>query len=109
MNLTLPAGDARRGLLFTGNDRIGRFRAGFHAWLADNYYVYDRFCEEADKVRATGRAHYSARTIAEVLRHESTVREKAGDYKLNNNFVPDMARLYGDMRGEIEFFRERGR
>lgn len=109
MNLTLPHGDIRWGLLWTGNDHKSRFRKGFHEWLSENYYVFVRFCQEADKIRSNGRKHYSARTIAEFLRHESMVSSKTGDYKLNNNVVPDLARLYTDMHAGGDFFQERGR
>jgi len=111
MQLVLPPteGNARLGLLWTGNDRKDRYRKGFHDWLADNYYVFKRFSEEANKIRATGRERYSARTIAEFIRHETALSQYGGNYKLNNNVVPDMARLYADMNGCPDFFKERGR
>ncbi|MEO6147336.1 MAG: hypothetical protein ABIT70_09860 [Sulfuriferula sp.] len=71
-----------------------RFRGDFLDWMADNGHVYDAFSEAADKVWAAGWRHYSARTIMEVIRHRSNVREIHGEYKINNNQIPDMARLY---------------
>lgn len=71
----------------------GQFRKGFPAWLEENGAVWRRFEREADLIRAR-RTHYSARTIVEVLRHESALAESGGDFKLNNNHAPDLARLY---------------
>lgn len=70
------------------------FRKGFLSWLADNLHVWSAFRREADKVWSRGRRHYSARTIGEVLRHESFLAERCGEWKLNNIHFPDLARLY---------------
>ena len=72
-----------------------KFRPDFAAWLLANVSIWNRFCIEADKVWGRGRRHWSARTIIEYLRHETALRE-AGDFKVNNNYAPDMARLYAD-------------
>lgn len=69
-------------------------RNGFAAWLSENGHVWRRFEQEADEVWNRGRRHYSARTIVEVLRHESALREKDPVFKLNDHKTPDMARLY---------------
>ena len=71
------------------------FRSGFAAWLADNLHVWRAFEREADRIWSRGRRHYSARTIVEVLRHESALAEVGGEWKINGNVVPDLARLYG--------------
>ena len=70
------------------------FQPGFRSWLTDNWHVWTRFCQEAEMVWSTGREHYSARTIIEVMRHESVTRQNGG-WKLNNTWVPDLGRLYG--------------
>lgn len=70
------------------------FRPGFLVWLASNLHIWTAFRREADKVWSRGRRHYSARTIGEVLRHESFLSEKFGEWKLNNIRFPDLARLY---------------
>ena len=41
-----------------------------------------------------GRKRYSARTIIEVLRWDSDLREKNKLFKISNNMVPGMARLW---------------
>lgn len=73
---------------------LSRYREDFSEWLLDNQHIWRAFVREADKVWNRGRRHYSARTIIEVLRHESTLSEASGEYKINGNYVPDLARLY---------------
>lgn len=70
------------------------FRPGFVAWLADNLHVWAAFKREADRIWSRGRRHYSARTIGEVLRHESALADTGSEWKLNNVVFPDLARLY---------------
>lgn len=86
---------------------VDLFREGFIAWLATNAQVWTAFEREATKVWNRGRRHYSARTIVEVLRHESALAEIGGDYKLNDHHTPDLARLYAlrypDRDGLFEF------
>jgi len=72
----------------------GMFRSDFAEWLVENGHVWRRFEAEADKVWARGRKHYSARTIIEVLRHESALTDTDKTWKLNDCRTPDMARLY---------------
>lgn len=73
-----------------------KYRADFSAWLMANHPIWLRFCAEADKVWRSGRRHWSARTIIEYIRHETALAEQGGLFKLNNNFAPDMARLYAE-------------
>jgi hypothetical protein len=79
--------------------RPDAFQPGFLDWLSDNWPVWERFEREASYIWFRGRRHYSARTIIEWLRHETVLREAVrqdvGEFKLNNNWVPDLARLYG--------------
>lgn len=89
-------------------DGGNKFKAGFFYWLRDNFGIWKRFVQEADKVRAAGRDHYSARTIGEYIRHETALRE-AGEVKINNNAFPDCARLYMHMRKCEGFFELRTR
>lgn len=73
-----------------------KFRPDFAEWLAANPAIWDRFCAEANKVWARGRRHYSARTLIEFIRHETTLAQVGGEWKIDNNHAPDMARLYQD-------------
>ena len=69
------------------------FRPDFYNWLVDNVHVYDEFERKALQV-AKYRKAYSARTIIETMRHDTAIRELGGEYKLNNNYTPFMARLF---------------
>lgn len=71
-----------------------RFRPDFLPWMRENFHIWERFREEADKIRATGRSHYSARTIGEWMRHQTALSEAGGIWKINDHVWPDMARLY---------------
>lgn len=85
------------------------FRDDFIDWLIVNYQVWLAFEREADKVWNRGRRHYSARTIGEVLRHESTLSEKPNEhgFKLNDHAWPDLARLYMLMHPDRAGFFEK--
>lgn len=83
-----------------------RYREDFHAWLTDNYHVWERFKAEANKIRGAGWDHYSARTIIEVLRHESNLRDVGGRWKLNDWYTPDLARLYMELDSTADGFFE---
>lgn len=83
------------------------YRPGFYHWLRDNADIWKRFAAEANKLRAQGRSHYGARTIAEFLRHETALRESP-ELKLNNNQVPSLARLYMRVYECPGFFELRG-
>lgn len=75
-------------------DNAAEFPEGFEAWVDANMRVVRRFFAEADKVWDRGRRRYSARTIIEVLRHETSLADLGEPWKLNNNSVPALARLY---------------
>lgn len=72
------------------------FRPEFDSYVMENWPVYVAFEQRALRV-AEYRNHYSARTIAEVIRHDTAIGEIGGDYKINNNFIPDLARLFALM------------
>ena len=77
------------------------YRDGFALWLSQNFPIWERFEREASKVWDSGRRHYSARTIGEFIRHETAlVSANDGDFKVNNNRFPDLARLYLAMHSE---------
>lgn len=85
------------------------FRRDFMDWLITNWHVWVAFEFEADRIWNMGRRHYSARTIYEYLRHETVVKEGPNEYefKLNNNVVPDLSRLYILMHPDRDGFFER--
>ena len=75
-------------------DSKERFTTEFMDWLPDNLHVWDAFVEETMKIRRRGYKHYSARTIVHVLRHHSAISETSGEWKINNNHSPYLARLF---------------
>lgn len=75
------------------------FRADFPEWLRANHPIYAEFERQAMNIAAR-RDRYSARTILEVMRHNSALSENGGHFKLNNNRAPCMARLFSIMHPE---------
>jgi hypothetical protein len=75
---------------------LSKYRPDFADWLSANPHIWSAFCAKANEVWARGRRHYSARTIVEVMRHESAIAEASGEWKITNNFIPDMSRLFRD-------------
>lgn len=71
-----------------------KFTPEFLAYLPPNRHVWVAFEREALRVVARGFQHYSARTIIEVLRHNSALAEAGGPWKLNDHFTPGLARLF---------------
>ena len=71
-----------------------QFPADFMEWLPDNSAVWQGFCGEAVAIHQRGFKHYSARTIIEVLRHHSSLRDASEPWKLNDHYTPYLARLF---------------
>lgn len=72
------------------------FRPDFLAWLIANVHVFAEFERRAVEV-SRFRRHYSARTIVEVMRHETAIGQLSGEFKINDWFTPSMARLFVQM------------
>lgn len=70
------------------------FKPGFASWYELNGAIYAEFEKQALRVASMGRKHYSARTIAEYIRHSTLQREENSQYKLNDHVTPDLARLF---------------
>lgn len=84
------------------------YRRDFPSYLADNFHVFNAFERAADKIWNRGRRHYSGRTIIEVLRHESALADDDHQFKLNNNWTPDLCRLYMQFHPErVDIFETR--
>jgi hypothetical protein len=93
-------------MLVCQNDALFRFDA--IDWLNGNWAVYERFEQEANGIWDRGRTHYSHRTIWEYLRHETALREADNelDFKLNDHYTKDCARLYILLHPERDGFFE---
>ena len=68
---------------------------GFFHWLQFNEHIWLQF-ERHALTMAAKRDRYSARTIIEVMRWNSDLREQQGKplFKLSNNMTPGLARLW---------------
>ena len=88
-----------------------RFRPEFYDWLKDNYAIFEYFEQAAIKTWNAGHKHFGARTIVEVMRYRTALREIGnGEWKLNDNKTPDMSRLFTILHPEMSgFFEQRRR
>lgn len=84
----------------------GHFREDFAPWLDRNWNVWYRFETQAAAVLKR-RRHYASRTIIEYLRHETALAEVDGEYKLNNNYIGDVSRLFMMLHDCPGFFETR--
>lgn len=67
---------------------------GFPEWARRNFHIIDHVIMEVAKVKAAGFNHYSMRTIIEVTRHHTALRQSGGaEYKINDHITPDLSRL----------------
>lgn len=73
----------------------------FWLWYQDNQHVYDAFRKAALRMAMSGRKRYSARTIAEVIRWNTEIQDSDVVFKINNNYVPGLARLFMWKYGEL--------
>jgi hypothetical protein len=69
--------------------------------------VWRLFVCEADRVRNSGRTHYSARTILEFIRHHQVINAGNRDFVVNNNWQAGIARAYMALRNCPRFFETR--
>lgn len=72
-----------------------KYPAGFFRWLEhpQNKLLFARFSLQAHQM-AERRPRYSARTIVEVMRWNTEIRDSSVTFKIQNNMVPGMARLW---------------
>lgn len=104
-------GDARKataqGFILAAPDC---FREGFGRWLEDNWGIWLAFEKEALRVHAAGRTHYSANRVIEYLRHDTAMRDRDSEWKMDDRWVSSLARLFAMMNprmSELFEFRER--
>ena len=76
-----------------------KYPAGFFQWLIQNQHIWNQF-ELHSLTMARKRLRYSARTIIEVMRWNSDIRQVEKTFKLSNNMVPGLARLFMHTHGE---------
>ena len=69
------------------------YMEGFDAWVANNQSIFESIVDQAYLVHARGHKHYAIATLWEVARHHAMLAEKNSEFKLNNNWCADVARL----------------
>ena len=78
------------------------------AWFDTNWHIVRAFESTALRLIAKGRKHYSARTIVEVLVHDSLLSEIGGEFKIGNDNAPDLARVFVVLHPEhVDFWEYR--
>lgn len=79
-----------------------KFPEGFFHWLQYNHHIWTEFEKLASQMAVRQmRIRYSARTIVEVMRWNTNLREGPDiTFKLSNNMVPGLARLWMVKHGE---------
>jgi hypothetical protein len=88
----LAASEPREAALVRCNP--DRFAVDFLFYLLDNWAVWRAFEQTANALWERGILHFGARCIGEHLRYETALRERSGDWKLNDHRWPDFARLW---------------
>ena len=85
------------------------YPVNFWRWLRTNKHVYRAFKIYAFRMAMKGRTRYGAKTIVEVLRYETDLKDTEKTFKLNNNYTSGMARLFMSEYGQKYpgFFRLR--
>jgi hypothetical protein len=78
------------------------------SWFESNWHIVEAFEAAALHLIRIGREHYSARTIVEVLVHESILKETDGEFKIGNDHAPDLARIFVALHPEhLDFWEYR--
>lgn len=75
-------------------------------WFIMNWHIVEAFETVALKLISMNRTHYSARTIVEVLVHQSVLKEINGKFKIGNDNAPDLARVFVVLHPEYVDFWE---
>jgi len=114
--LSSTLGSTRQQQAFRFADNEHDFSLEFPGYIKHNWHVYLRFEAHALKVIAKKFKHYSAVTIVAVMRFHSDTQEvegqpeRPGVFKMNNNNVADLARLFNLMNPQYpDFFEFRKR
>lgn len=87
-------------------DRTSKRR--FDAWLAANPHVWELFALYSNEAIRAGHEHYSADAIVHRIRWHVSVETRGDEFKINNNYVAFLARMFADCFPQhAGFFRMR--
>ncbi len=76
------------------------YPVGFWHWLEKNEHIYRAFKVRAFRMALTGRKRYSARAIVHSIRWETDLKDSKIEFKINNNYISGLARLFMSEYGE---------
>ena len=77
-------------------------------WVPDNRHIIDEFTQLAFAAKAAGYHHHGGQALYEYMRFNRMIKEKRGDYKLNNNNVGMITRCVMLANPELDgFFQEK--
>ena len=85
-----------------------RYPEGFFYWIRkkESQRIYAEFVRRALQMKRSGREIYSAKTIIEIIRWHTDLRDKDVTFKLSNNWTSGLARLAMAEYEELDgFFR----
>tara|TARA_B110001454_G_C12641113_1_gene401226 strand:- start:492 stop:875 length:384 start_codon:yes stop_codon:yes gene_type:complete len=75
-------------------ERLGTRRKRFLKWLSKNPDVWIEFVSLSLEAIGSGRKHYSAWLIAAVIRHQHDIKSSDGEFKISNERIGWLARLF---------------
>ena len=86
-------------------ERVGDW---LDTWVPDNRHIIDEFTQLAFAAKAAGYHHHGGQALYEYMRFNRMIKEKRGDYKLNNNNVGMITRFVMLANPELDgFFQEK--
>lgn len=100
-----PTDPADRAIAVLRRDPLG-FKSVTEGWLLKNRQVWIQFYQLTEGLRATGRQRLGAKCIYETMRYMTAVRDSESTFKINNNAVSGLSRLYNAVVG-VDFFETR--
>jgi len=100
-----PANPYLRALAVLHADPLG-FSFVTEGWLLKNRELWLEFYQASERIRLSGRQRYGAKAITEWMRFETALRDSSVVFKINNNHVSGLARLYNRVSG-VDYFETR--
>lgn len=88
------------------DERLRVRRKRFLAWLTKNPEVWTEFVSLSLEAIDKGRKHYSAWLIAAVIRHRHDIKSSDGEFKISNERIGWLARLFHHKYPEHKGFYE---
>lgn len=83
----------------------------FNKYLADNPHVWQAFVKFTMEAICAGHKRLSAELVVNRIRWETLIREKSGEFKINNDLKPFFARKfmadYPEYQGFFELRRSK--